>query len=100
MGLMGMWDLEKVLTLEMLMVSAFSVCGGGHHFRIQNVPVSKMTWTWVRVLSRDLLTRPAIYLSLDLADNRQDVGDGREERKPLQVSVHVVFDEFYTKIDT
>ena len=61
-----------------------------------SVPVSKMTWTWVWVLSRDLLTRPAIYLSLDLADNRQDVGDGREERKPLQVSVHVVFDKFYT----
>ena len=39
MGLKGMWDLEKVLTLEMLMVSAFSVDGGSHHFLIQNVPV-------------------------------------------------------------
>ena len=37
--LMGMWDLGKVLTLEMMMVSAFSVDGSSHHFRIQNVPV-------------------------------------------------------------
>ena len=38
---MGMWDLKEALTLLMLMVSASSVDGGGHHFHIQNVAVSE-----------------------------------------------------------
>ena len=52
---MGMWDLEKVLTLEMLMVSAFSVDGSSHHFRIQNVPVLWEDLDLSPGLNRDLL---------------------------------------------
>ena len=55
MGLMGMWDLGKVLTLEMLMVSAFSVDGSSHHFRIQNVPVLWEDLDLSPGLNRDLL---------------------------------------------
>ena len=55
MGLMGTWDLEKFLTLEMLMVSVFSVDGGSHHFRIQNVPVLWEDLDLSPGLNRDLL---------------------------------------------
>ena len=53
--LMGMWDLGKVLTLEMLLVSAFSVDGCSHHFRIQNVPVLWEDLDLSPGLNRDLL---------------------------------------------
>ena len=35
--LMGLWDLEKVLTLED--VDGVGLLCSSHHFRIQNVPV-------------------------------------------------------------
>ena len=54
-GLMGMWDLGKVLTLEMMMVLAFFVDGSSHHFRIQNVPVLWEDLDLSPGLNRDLL---------------------------------------------